>query len=258
MLLFLDTEFTGLSHPAHARKLLSLALVSEDGRAQWYAELDGWNLTDCDDWVQRHVVPLLTGPSLSRDAARASLLDWLSAMPRHVQAACDSPIDFHFLLQLLGGRPSSLDLQRHDLAPLINTASYNNAVATYFAKGHPEHHALHDARAYRLGWLAWMDARKSNANQVSLRRMKTQALSMSASHTSHASHNAVQEFGFPPKTSTARAREQNPDSLQDLKKLVVGLSTSGVLQADIRAIVEYNRQQAVAQAAPTQPGTKVP
>ncbi len=35
------------------------------------------------------------------------------------------------------------------------------AVTAYFAERHPEHHALHDARAYRLGWLAWMDARKA-------------------------------------------------------------------------------------------------
>jgi len=57
MLLFLDTEFTSLSDPAHARKLLSLALVVEDGRAQWYAEFDGWVLSDCDSWVMRYVVP---------------------------------------------------------------------------------------------------------------------------------------------------------------------------------------------------------
>jgi hypothetical protein len=47
-LLFLDTEFTGLSHPANDRKLLSLALVAEGGSAKWYAELDDWSLTDCD------------------------------------------------------------------------------------------------------------------------------------------------------------------------------------------------------------------
>ena len=51
MLLCHDTEFTGLSHPANDRKLLSLALVAEDGNAEWYAELDGWVLTDCDPWV---------------------------------------------------------------------------------------------------------------------------------------------------------------------------------------------------------------
>ncbi len=161
MLLFLDTEYTGLSHPAHARKLLSLALVAEDGSAEWYAELDGWELADCDPWVQRHVLPLMTSTRLSRDAARASLQDWFATRPRSVQAACDSDIDWRFLLGLLGDRPPNLAAQRHDLAPLIDTASYNNTLTAYFAKGHPEHHALHDAQAYRLGWLAWMDARKT-------------------------------------------------------------------------------------------------
>lgn len=161
MLFFLDTEYTGLSHPAYARKLLSLALVAEDGSAEWYAELDGWQLADCDPWVQRHVLPLMTGPSLSHDAARASLQDWFAARPRRVQAACDSDIDWCFLLGLLGDRPSNLAAQRLDLAPLIDTASYHQTVTAYFSRGHPEHHALHDARAYRLGWLAWMDARKS-------------------------------------------------------------------------------------------------
>ena len=159
MLVFLDTEYTGLSHPA--RKLLSLALVAEDGRTEWYAELDGWEFADCDPWVQGHVVPLMIGPRLSRDAAKASLQDWFAARPRRVQAACDSIIDWHFLLGLLGDLPANLAAQRHDLAPLINIPSYNNTLTAYFAKGRPEHHALHDARAYRLGWLAWMDARKA-------------------------------------------------------------------------------------------------
>jgi len=161
MLVFLDTEFTGLSHPAPERKLLSLALVAEDGSAQWYAELDGWALADCDPWVQRHVLPLMTGPCLTLNAARASLQGWFATLPRRVQAACDSDIDWRFLLGLMGDIPSNLAAQRHDLAPLIDTAVYNQTVTAYFAKGHPEHHALHDATAYRLGWLAWMDARKS-------------------------------------------------------------------------------------------------
>lgn len=160
MMVFLDTEFNGLSHPAHARKLLSLALVTEDGKAEWYAELDDWDLADCDAWVQRHVVPQMTGPRMSRAEVRTSLQGWFSALPRRVQAACDSSIDWQFLLVLLGECPVNLVPQRHDLAPLIDTAIYNNTVSAYFAKGYQEHHALHDARAYRLGWLAWMAATK--------------------------------------------------------------------------------------------------
>ena len=160
MRLFLDTEFTGFSHSAQDRKLISLGLVSEDGHAEWYAEIDGWALDDCDPWVQRNVLSLLTGPFMPRCDARISLLTWFSERPRRVQIACDSEIDWRFLLDLLGVRPINLEPQRHDLAPLIDTPEYHNTVTAYFARGHPEHHAMHDARAYRLGWLAWMDATK--------------------------------------------------------------------------------------------------
>ena len=107
MLVFLDTEYTGLQ-PPDARKLLSLALVAEDGSAEWYAELDGWELADCDPWVQRHVLPLMSGPRLSRDAARKSLLAWFAKQPRSVQAACDSSTDWHFLREILGEHPANL------------------------------------------------------------------------------------------------------------------------------------------------------
>lgn len=160
MKLFLDTEFTGLSGPMRDRKLISLALVSEDGQTEWYAEVDGWVLDDCDPWVQKNILPLLTGPFMTRAEARNSLLAWFAALPRHVQAACDSEIDWRFLIELLGERPANLDEQRYDLASLIDTTVYHRRVMAYFAEGYPEHHALNDARAYRQGWLAWMDTSK--------------------------------------------------------------------------------------------------
>jgi hypothetical protein len=39
ILVFLDTEYTGLSHPAKARQQLSLALVAEDGSTQWPSKI---------------------------------------------------------------------------------------------------------------------------------------------------------------------------------------------------------------------------
>lgn len=162
MKLFLDTEFTGLSRPMLERKLISLALVGEHGHAEWYAEVGGWVLDDCDPWVQRNVLSLLTGPFMSRDEAKVSLLAWFATLPRQVQVACDSEIDWYLLLEFLGERPANLDSQRYDLAPLIGTSIYHHTVSAYFEQGHPEHHALHDARSYRFGWLAWMDANKAD------------------------------------------------------------------------------------------------
>jgi hypothetical protein len=80
-----------------------------------------------------------------------------------VQAACDSATDFRFVLDLLGApRPSNLAAGYFDLRPLIDTATYDRTVAAYYRTDPRMHHALADARAYRSGWLAWMDSRKRN------------------------------------------------------------------------------------------------
>ena len=44
-------------------------------------------------------------------------------------------------------------------------------------------------------------------------------------------------------------RQKAPDSLEALKMRVLAASTNGVLQANIRTVVEDNRQQAAAQRA---------
>ena len=60
MLLFLDTEYTGLGQPDPG--LISLALVAEDGRQEFYVELtDTWQRADCNGFVRREVLPRLDG-----------------------------------------------------------------------------------------------------------------------------------------------------------------------------------------------------
>jgi hypothetical protein len=152
MLLFLDTEYTGL------------ALVAEDGRREFYAELAGtWTPDDCTPFVQREVLPLLAGPRVPTEAS-AGLRAWLTDAPRTVQVACDSETDWRFLLDVLGTPwPANLAGRYFDLRPLVDTTIYDRTVTEYYRTGAREHHALADARAYRRGWLAWMDARKTGA-----------------------------------------------------------------------------------------------
>jgi hypothetical protein len=70
--------------------------------------------------------------------------------------------DFFFLLDLLGTpRAPNLAVSYFDLRPLIDSTVYDSTVATCYQTNPREHHALVDARAYRLGWLAWMENRKS-------------------------------------------------------------------------------------------------
>ncbi|MEN8502083.1 MULTISPECIES: hypothetical protein [Paraburkholderia] len=163
MLVFLDTEYTGLGQPSP--KLVSLGIVTEDGHREFYVEIeDTWKLEDCSDFVRRVVLPLLGGPAMSLQQAREKLLDWFAASPRTVRAACDSPTDFRFLLQVLGEmKPPNLAEVSYDLRPLIDTTIYHNAVMAHYQTDAREHHALVDARAYRKGWLAWMDAHKATS-----------------------------------------------------------------------------------------------
>ncbi|MGG5543205.1 exonuclease domain-containing protein [Burkholderia vietnamiensis] len=161
MLLFLDTEYTGLGQSQP--KLISLALVAEDGSREFYVELDDtWIVDDCTGFVQREVLPLLNGPRAARVEACTELREWLTSVPRAVTVACDSETDWRFLLGLLGlERPRNLSNHYYDLRPLIDTPVYDRAVQAYYRGDDRMHHALADARAYRCGWLAWMDAKKT-------------------------------------------------------------------------------------------------
>jgi hypothetical protein len=55
MKVFFDAEFTGLHQKT---TLISIACVPENG-TQFYAELEGYDLTQVDDWVKQNVWPHL-------------------------------------------------------------------------------------------------------------------------------------------------------------------------------------------------------
>lgn len=88
--LFLDCEFTRLSSAA---KLISLALVSEDGR-EFYVELQGtWRREDCSDFVKEIVLPQLSGGSYSLPTvdARTALLEFLTSFDTEIEIVTDAP-----------------------------------------------------------------------------------------------------------------------------------------------------------------------
>lgn len=90
MKLFLDCEFTYLSPAA---KLISLALVAEDG-SEFYAELrDSWHMEDCSDFVLEIVLPKLWDGSYAMPIidARAALLDFLATFEEEVEIITDAP-----------------------------------------------------------------------------------------------------------------------------------------------------------------------
>lgn len=159
MLIFFDTEFTDL-HPD--ARLISIGLVAEDGERSFYAELsDTYLAKDCGEFTLTTVLPLLEGGTVLmslRELGR-HLLAWLEAFGAPVTLACDSLAwDWHWIMKIFG----ELDVWPANVArrPLLLTTKhlndydrFNEAVEQAFTNLR-QHHALDDAKANRLGWIA--------------------------------------------------------------------------------------------------------
>lgn len=79
MKIFFDTEFTGLHK---STTLISIGLVSEDGKT-FYAELNDYDKSQVDDWLQKNVID-----NLIMSAPKEDEVEYFSAN-RH----CDNPVD---------------------------------------------------------------------------------------------------------------------------------------------------------------------
>ena len=167
MLLFLDTELTDLPRAGlPAPKLISIGLVSEDGKHAFYGEVAqgcDWTWLDCSDFVMIEVVPRLKGGeyAMSREDLKTRLLTWLNAMPCSLTIAADSGFDVEFLKDLLGQDwPEKLDRKHYDLRPMLADEASGSVfdqsfIAAQRDRGGSEHNALDDAWGNLAGWRAW-------------------------------------------------------------------------------------------------------
>lgn len=150
MLIFFDTEFTDLCIAPH---LISIGLISEDGR-EFYAELSDTYVTkDCCDFVQESVLPHLEGGKVlvPMHELALRLRSWLEAFEQPVKLATDSiSWDWPWIQEIFGETgtwPSNLDGKPEILK---QEADFNQAIEQAYAGGLRRHHALDDARANRI------------------------------------------------------------------------------------------------------------
>lgn len=158
MLIFFDTEFTELGIDP---KLISIGLVSEDGKL-FYAELaDTYQPRDCSDFAREAVLPLLEGGEwrMPIRSVAEGLTTWLSSFDEQVTLATDSPaFDWPWVGEIFYDHAWPENLARQPLP--LNLNYLNNADAFYaavekaFASGARRHHALDDAKANWFGWYA--------------------------------------------------------------------------------------------------------
>lgn len=155
MLIFFDTEFTELGLDA---RLISIGLVTEDGQHEFYSELeDTYQLDHCSDFVRESVLPLLQGGNarMSLQELTLKLAKWLEEFDESVQLATDSlHWDWPWIQKIF----SDPNLWPINLAakPLIlgQNPELELAIETAFTGGLRRHHALDDAKANRIGWVA--------------------------------------------------------------------------------------------------------
>jgi hypothetical protein len=154
MLVFFDTEFTELCPDA---RLISIGLVTEDGKHEFYAELsDTYGLADVGDFAREQVLPLLEGGEVLMTMPKLTirLKNWLERFDIPIQLATDSLAwDWPWIQEIysdLNTWPQNLDGN-----PLIlgQSAEMNLAIENAFAGGLRRHHSLDDAKANRIAWL---------------------------------------------------------------------------------------------------------
>lgn len=159
MLIFLDTEFTDFIDC----ELISIGMVSEDGKHALYLEVQDFDRSKCNAFVQSAVwgrLGQIDGAIVHKVDVQGRLRDWFASLPRSVTIASDSQHDRDLLADVLDGEwPVNLT-GWYDLRPLIDTGVFDRAVTHYHTPDRPWHHALHDAHAHRAGWMAWMDQRR--------------------------------------------------------------------------------------------------
>ena len=139
---FLDTEFDGVGG-----RLISLALVPEDGGEEFYVVIAGAAEVP---WVQRHVMPFLDMvpepvklPHMSRADAAEAVAQWLAHDDR-IEIVADWPEDIAQFSMLLITSPGDMV----DIGPvtfrMVRLGGFSCA-----ANSDVPHNALHDARALR-------------------------------------------------------------------------------------------------------------
>jgi hypothetical protein len=127
MLIFIDTEFTDFKNA----ELISIALVPEDGRQEFYAELPV-NLCKCSEFVLETVVPQLG---------------------KVANARCTAPVTICF--DFAGDWQLFCEVLKSDIPTWLSGRNINRhidqvALKMFFIEYDlRDHHALNDAKANR-------------------------------------------------------------------------------------------------------------
>lgn len=168
--LFLDTEFTDFTN----MDLISIGLVSEDGKHEFYRENTSHIANYRSDFVNKVVMPLLEGSSVavSYEWISHDLVEWLNALPvPAVTIVADYAGDWHLMKPLLDQdklvKPLTVQMLTYSFNEMLTFRGYNelgemreeavrkmmSGQSEYYTLDQRIHHALVDAKSNRHGWI---------------------------------------------------------------------------------------------------------
>lgn len=174
MNLFVDTEFTDFVH----MDLISVGIISEDGKHEFYAEISDFSRVECSDFVVEVVLPLLEGGACLApyDVVSARLNAWLQNLGDDFQFVVDYSGDWTLVNELLRAtrRDINKGLPKVVCAMLVPFFDFTcmergihmpndvnrrkgvlvTAQEDYFNHADSrQHHSMVDAKALRSGWV---------------------------------------------------------------------------------------------------------
>lgn len=134
MLLFLDTEFTDFLDC----ELISIGLVSDDGQHELYLEVQDFDRSICNAFVQSAVwahLGQIDGAVVPKTEVQTRLRTWFATLPASVTIACDSQHDRDLLADALDGEwPPNLSGWL-DLRAAVESVECCKAIAAYHTPG---------------------------------------------------------------------------------------------------------------------------
>ena len=145
MNIFFDTEFIDTGREVH---LLSIGMVREDG-ATYYAEPDDAPKHLACEWVQKNVLPHMTGPAMPRLQIKWDLVDFAGSNP--LFWAYYGAYDWLCLCQLFG---RMLDVPVHwpNMVMDVQQVRVMRGVRDLPKQDTTEHNALNDAIWTKQAW----------------------------------------------------------------------------------------------------------
>ncbi len=120
---FFDAEFTGID--ACTNDLISVGMISLDGEKELYFELP-YNESKLSDWTREHVVPYLTGETITHEQARVAIRRFCGHSEPHLVATVNQR-DMAFFHALFNDTDEPINRIPIDFATILFAMGLNPA-----------------------------------------------------------------------------------------------------------------------------------